>query len=51
MPLMQKLQREKFLYQIIEIDLESRNQQIEDSKLFPAYKKTEKLSVGRNTDQ
>ena len=39
MPLMQKLQREKILYQIIEIDLESRNQQIEDSKLFPAYKK------------
>ena len=38
MPLMQKLQRE-ILYQIIEIDLESRNQQIEDSKLFPAYKK------------
>lgn len=29
----------KILYQIIEIDLESRNQQIEDSKLFPAYKK------------
>ena len=29
----------KILYQIVEIDLESRNQQIEDSKLFPAYKK------------